>query len=366
MRVNTFNLFSYLILIFNLVIPFNTIPKSEILLLIGLFFLALELIYKENLNRKKYLILLVVIPILVVYGFARSKILIVSQVTYFTLLFVFLSNYKLNNDNLKLSKTVIKFIIYCAILSMSYQFITTPPTHSGRLNLSVEDPNFSGFLILILFFISIKTRTLPGIIFCFFCLFLIESRNFLLAITLFTILIFTKDRFHSFYKKIFTPFNLIVTGNALLFLFSFYWISNFIPDVQRIDLTEFNFNDNSNFYRFLWNVEAVLISIENESILLFGGGEFGVKPMPIKPPHSSFFQYLLFLGLPFTMISIAGIIYLIKLTNFRANLHYLIPAIFYSYFLHSLYYMSYFTLIIIVLILKEYKNGRKIYFCTHS
>lgn len=347
-------IYCYLILILNLIVPFNILPKSEILLIIGFILFLID--FTNNKSGKKYLSILIMGLILaVITGILSTKLLILSQASYFFILIYFLNRRNFKINFLKTNKVAIKIIVYVSVISMTLQFSASIP-EKGRYYLAVDDPNFSGFLILILFYLSVKSKSYVAIIFCILSLILIQSRNYLLAIFLFIFINFTKNSLYNIYDRIFKPFNLLITGNFFLILFSIFWVLNFNPTTQRSDLRQLNFNDNSNYYRFMWNLNAISIVTEHTSVLLSGGKEFGNDPLPIKPPHSSFFQYLLVMGLPITLLTIIGIMYLIKSTYYRLSYQYLVPAIFYSYFLHSIYYLSYFSLIIVILLINDKNN----------
>jgi hypothetical protein len=229
--------------------------------------------------------------------------------------------------------------------------------------LNSPDPNFSGFLALLLFLFCYKNKFFLGILVCLSCIFLLWSRNYLLALIVFFVLLclekFAPNFFKNFYRKANTTKTILVflSLNLIVLFYSFYYIekinSPLVLGILRSDPNRFiALEDDSNWYRFNSNKEFFELLKNNQKILLFGASF--AQPVEKKVtdeenenykhlfdhrvvPHNTIFHLILVRGILFSLFYLLAFTFILKRIYNLENFKYIFPILIFGLFLHSIY-----------------------------
>lgn len=253
--------------------------------------------------------------------------------------------------------------------------------YSGDENtiiLNNPDPNFSGFLALLLFLFCYKNKFLLGVLICLSCIFLLWSRNYLLALVVFFILLslenFAPTFFKNFYKKasIVKITLLFIFLNLIVLFYSLYYVEKVNSSVSlgllRNDPNRFiSVEDDSNWYRFNANKEFFELLKNNQEIMLFGASF--AEPVKIKtdneaenynnllprrvPPHNSVFHFIFIRGVLFSSFYFLAFTSILKRLYYPENFKYLFPILIFGLFLHSIYSGAFMIFIVSIMSMLE-------------
>jgi hypothetical protein len=281
------------------------------------------------------------------------------------------------------NKTFLKIIYYLGLISTIYYILFSRYfENENTIILNNPDPNFSGFLALLLFLFCYKNKFLLGILVCLGCVFLLWSRNYLLALIVFFILLllenFAPNFFKSFYKKasIIKITLVFIFFNLIILLYSFYYVekikSPLSLGISRNDPNRFvALADDSNWYRFNANKEFFELLKDNQEVMLFGASF--AEPVKIQTirtenenyndlkdlfayrvaPHNTIFHLILTRGVLFSSCYLLGFTFILKRLYSFENFKYLFPILIFGLFLHSIYSGVFIIFIVSILSMPE-------------
>ena len=262
-----------------------------------------------------------------------------------------------------INRTFLNIIYFLAIITTVYHILFS--RYFGDQNtivLNNPDPNFSGFLALLLFLFCYKNKFLVGILICLSCIVLLWSRNYLLALIVFSILLFLEKFspifFKGFYQKadIVKMISIFVLLNFIVLFYSLYYVEKIkspsFLGFSRNDPNRFiALQDDSNWYRFNANKEFFELLKNDQGIMLFGASS--AEPVKIKtddetenynslfphrlPPHNAVFHFIFIRGVLFSGFYFLAFTFILKRLYRLENFKYLFPILIFGLFLHTIY-----------------------------
>lgn len=209
---------------------------------------------------------------------------------------------------------------------------------SGRVTLSVSDPNISGLYMLLFFFLCYKVKFKPGIILGLVSSLLFLSRNYFLTL----IILFLVVIFENIFTKITLKINFIlifIVANIFGILIGEYFLNHidigFAYDTGSSRLL--SLNDKSNLARFEANRFLINSYINNLTLALKGyGAEYENVFRPIGAIiHNSFLEVIAYTGIPLGILYFWVILRVFKGYYVPDNCKYILPYIFFCLFLHT-------------------------------
>lgn len=235
---------------------------------------------------------------------------------YLSIHFIYLlSGYYVFKNKCNLNSNLVKVSVYLTLTSIIIQLCIF--NFYGRPVLSHWDPNYSGFYIFTFFLFCRKYGFKKISILVGFLGFLTLSRNYLLAIVVFTFCSFDfigtiikRIRMANFYLIFFIGIGLpLIIGTLYLSKAEEGEIEvNYENDAGRL----LNFKDKSNEHRFLANALFIEDLSSHPRLYLWGRDlEVYTQQVFMNSPHNSFFQLILNYGLFFTffyMLLFGGLI----------------------------------------------------------
>lgn len=335
-------LFVYSILSF-FIIPSGTFSYALFLLPIIIIFVLYEVI-TERIKFRLSDIMIGFGILFCTFAYNYSRLKLAESLTLVCLLM--LCRFPQSLDRRKLYP-----VYLVSMVGIVYQLMTHK--HNLGVNvLSVGDPNFSAYIMLLFFMFSWKNRYLIGVILSIVCNFIFLSRAGFLGLLIFILIglgetkianIFLKKVKSLFPKRIpILPIVLIL--NFSLIVYSISYVENkSLDDVsantERQNLSRLsNVEDQSNYARWLGNKQITEFLMENQQVFLFGVQEKDiVKLKKLKAAHNSFLHNILFFGIFYSLIYFIGLGMIIRRVYKPYNLKYLLSAIFFALFLHSLF-----------------------------
>lgn len=244
--------------------------------------------------------------------------------------------------------------------------------------LNNPDPNFSGFLALLLFLFCYKNKFLLGILICLSCIILLWSRNYLLALIVFSILLFLEKFapvfFKNFYQKadVIKIISVFIILNLSVLFYGFYYVEKIKSPVSlgllRNDPNRFvSVSDNSNWYRFNANKEFFELLKSDQKIMLFGASSAETAKIETDketenyndllphrvPPHNAVFNFIFMRGVLFSAFYLLAFTFILKRLYCLENLKYLFPVLIFGLFLHSIYSGTFMIFIVSILSMSE-------------
>lgn len=336
-----------------MLIPFYGIENfyiiSKFILLPLSFFLIVENI-KNNFGE--YLLSLLLLLLIMTAIIPKLPIGFFDSLLDVLILF----NFSKLNRNINIYKLTflknLSLLIVLILFFRMFNYADSTDILNYRFSLGNLDPNLTAILFFLLYVLMIKIKFRIGAILVLFSFFLTLSRNFLLGVTAIHILNYLskKNIYQIFFKKI-PPLFSIVSFNIILILLIFY--TTYLLDIDSsvirtaetgsIDRVT-NFNDLSNYGRFLIIFKAVESLYYNPESFLFGveWSDFS------SSPHNTIINLLIYKGFFFTIIILNYVIKTFK-NLYLNNYSILIAYIFMSLFLHSLFNSIYISLLFIFL-----------------
>lgn len=350
------------------IIPNETYLKINNFLLIFFILNLILSIYKTiNLSKLELIttVSFITIPFLLVYYKELLRILDFSKELIYLYPFFLFRRYEEEELNFK----GIQLIYYLALISLIIQVCRY--RYLDRMVLSVIDPNVSGGIILLFYYLSIKLNNKIGVIFSFLCCILFKSRNLILALMVF----FLVRCFKKYFKKLIELVDIRIIFLIIYILFIF---------INILYLKKYNFNsieigysenisrltnvvDHSNTYRFMFNTEILNNLLKNMKLFLIGGEKLYIPSVDKNifieiSPHNDFFKSVYFYGFIFTSIKFIYILGTIKKKiKIYENYEFIISYIVFGSFLGAIIlipnvYIFYFCL----LLDEKLKNGWEI------
>jgi hypothetical protein len=348
-----FQIVIILALIFYYIIPMGVIPGALLFLV-----LSFLLIFFKSAKFKIIDLGLILVLILLNLNFVVYNIF---QIAYLALI---MQLFYLKNYNLYIGNKNLKIILYLSslsiILQLSYyrrEILINYSEVVQRLQLSINDPNFSAALLLAFFFLSVKLNFRIGIFLIILSALLLESRNFILALAIFYFVRYTKIYLNEVYRYILNPFFLFIIGNLLTFALSAYWVVYTDVEVQYASgLGRYNLLDSSNYGRFMANLHWIDYIISNFKFVLLGVQDFEVVAKnEYLLPHNSFLYTVLSSGILFSSVYFLIILHFMKRVFTYYNYEYITAFFVFSYFLHGMY-SGFFLFLFILMFMINFKK----------
>ena len=356
-NLNIQYIFILVAIFIKLFIPFwLDLPMVKISMVIIAFLFILKALITDYEIKIKPMILILFLFLLSFYKFDIDILLYT----------IFLSVIVLNfNEPNNLSDKNATFLLYTMtvliLLWATFSFLNG----DQRLLINSQDPNFSGYKILMFFFISDKLDFKIGKIISFILMILIASRNLILAILVFYAIRYIKNRFYFIFSRL-ENFNIqIILFSILIIILSLGFVFNASITKSKSSASRItSVNDNSNLMRFSNNALLFKKLKEDKKILLWGFREnykqyFVLKnPLHIFP-HNSILSLLSKAGLIYFIVYIILLSLVINRVFKKGNYEYIYSFLFFNTFLHnSLINISLLFFISILYIeKKKNKNG---------
>ncbi|MCL6751572.1 hypothetical protein KBT16_11575 [Nostoc sp. CCCryo 231-06] len=271
------------------------------------------------------------------------------------------------------NKKIVWAIYFISFISIINQLIHQS-TGRDFYTLSVPDPNFSGFYMLIFFMFCFRNNFILGILLSILCVFLFLSRTYAVSLGLFMLIYLFEVLFLSKLKKKRSsiPFLKIFNKNFLLPLvlvanISIYFSSFYIVDIASLmsggsfardniqRLVTVNADDTA---RFEVNLLVIKALINEPNVLLFGIPERTPEYITHFAdtdfvPHNSLLRLVLECGLIFSFYYLFLVGIILKRLYTHENLKYILSFLLFSLFLHVAYQPIFFVFIISIFSLPE-------------
>ena len=209
---------------------------------------------------------------------------------------------------------------------------------STRVSLSNGDPNVSGLFMLLFLFLSYKAKFKPGIILALVSTVFFLSRNYVISLLIYLIIILCEDKF----IKIANQINFIVffiLSNIFGFIIGELFL-NFVQIGYSYDTSAsrlFSFNDASNLARFEAN-RFLLISYQNDWFLALTGyaGKYDEVFKSVGSLiHNSLLEVIAYTGIPLGFFYFCAILKVFGGYYTPINYKFIFPYLFFCLFLHS-------------------------------
>ena len=209
---------------------------------------------------------------------------------------------------------------------------------SGRVTLSVGDPNISGLYMLLFFFLCYKIKFKPGIILALVSSLLFLSRNYFLTLVIFFFIVIFEKQIAKLATKI-NFYTIFIIANIFGILVGEYFLNHvevgFAYDTASSRL--FSLNDKSNLARFEANRFLLTSYMNNLNLALRGyGEEYENIFRPLGAIiHNSFLEVIAYTGIPLGILYFWVILRVFQGYYLRDNFKYIFPYLFFCLFLHT-------------------------------
>jgi len=374
LRIIGASFLSYILIIYSFfslyIIPYNTIPFAKLFIPIILVLLGFELFDgKTRVNLTDIILSSIVIITNIVPEFSLNRF--ADAVIIIALLFKFKRIEPINPLFLLIFNILGLSALVYNILFSRFSFDNT------ILVINNPDPNFSGYMALLLLFFFAKNGFKLGIGLCIICAILLWSRNYMLALAIFFSLGLAEKCLPRIYRNIFKKINLVslisifLVLNLSVILYGLHFLTQVKAPVSlgfaRNDVNRvINLQDDSNWYRFNANKEFLDLMVKEQDILLFGVS--GARPnldeqkarrlLPTRvPPHNSIFQLLMDKGIIFSTFYFLTLLVILKRLYCLENFKYILPVLVFGLFLHAIYGGSFIIFLVSLLSLPEKKQS---------
>lgn len=377
------NIIAIFIFISFFFVPYIGYSKTYIYLIVAVTYFLFK--KKVRISKSTILILNILVFSLII-GSKSSNFEYLSSIFLFLNLFILkilnLSEIRATNKEKKV-KRYMHFAILFLTIQIIYnynEFLKNPFSYFNlngyhQFGLLVEpEKNHAAVILYLFFMLSNKLKYRNGIILTILLIPFVDSRGYILMITLFYVVKRYKRVIYNILKKLRLNniFNLSLVSVIIILIFSYM----FLKVVPHKAIVEGSLGDSSNYIRFNANIYALkdiiknkLIFFGNDRNLLLNWGIFdGVKLKTfiyngsyLVQPHSSFLNILVRIGiLPF----IIYIYILNKIMNrfFHIdNIEYILPYFIQALFLHKMIEGKLLILYVFVLAISNTKISLKVY-----
>lgn len=341
------------------VIPYGTFPHAELFVpIITIVFLFQLVIGKIKLHK---IDLFLILGILMVTFFINISIpRIIDSFFIIILLIVFRNHQNLN-------RKYIFFIYFYSLSSIIYQLFTY--RYNTLPVLSIIDPNFSGYYMLLFFFFCFKNKLKLGILLSLCCAVIFLSRAYILSLSVFFVVLISEKflrKINFFTKR--SYFLLIIVGiNFLLLAFSIYFINHIQINntfVEREDIERIiHLKDESNLIRFTANIKVFNLIKSDFYTIFFGlkthSEEYVKEQLQYSMAHNGFLSIILYRGIFFSSLYLIAMGRIIRRLYSLENLKYILSVICFALFLHAGYQGVGLIFFISTLALPELKTHKK-------
>ncbi len=344
--------FTFYLLIFYAItalylIPYGTFAYADSFIPILSIILLFELVFDRiKLNRIDLILILFLLLITFSVNFSLGRL--ADAFNMIALSLVCRNNYYLNRNFV--------FTIYWLSLgSIIYQLAFYRHPAFNIPVLSILDPNFSGFLMLLFFFFCFRNNFKIGLFISIACAFIFFSRAYLLSLFIF-ICIFIYEKCFTFIVKRQTVglfinklsfLLMILLANSLLLVMGTYFINNAETTSKQLGRTDLQrvtqIADESNLYRFQSNERIVRYLIKTPENALLGlppnyDEEKLRLNLPAVTPHNGLLHLIFYRGIIFCSFYFLLLGRIIKRLYQPQKLKYLLALIVFSLFLHVAYF----------------------------
>ena len=318
------------------------------------------------LRRKLLVIDILLVLILLIAAFVVGRYETISNAFTLSILLLFFSAVRIDKQHkVRTNQRVLQLFCGVAFLSLTYQLIKNmgaPGYWEYTSTLYVGDTNFSGFYMLLFFFLSQRSNFWPGMALGLASVLIFLSRAYFLSMATFLLLSVLKDRLKLFWKHL--NFGILVlTLNIVLLAYGAYIVNQVgisdygVRGVERL----VSFSDRSALVRLEYNYLLFQSMLKDPVFALFGKGqEFDIFSAQFlgKVPHNTFMQMIGEHGLLFTLSYLLVLSAVFRKLNWRENAPYLIAVIMYGLFLHGTLEKAFLILIILTLEIQTRKQIR--------
>ncbi|WP_281696765.1 hypothetical protein [Acidaminococcus massiliensis] len=332
------------------------VKLQYVIIILGLFLGTLFIIDVFNKKGKLFLTkqlifaIVIILASLILSCIGSFNQLIVTIRVYIILgIILFYLRYK----DIVHYKNMAKLLYWAMFLFILYNFIFTETLNSNFYIPSLMDKNYTGILVFLFFMLSLKLRTLSGLVLsCFYMFFLTNSRSFYGMVAIFLLLKFFRKNIIWFInflhlRRTLSQFCVLFLGVVIL---SIFWI-NYVS-VNPLAHYKEGLNDGSNKMRFVANVYALNKMKDDPRFIYKGLGDhiketLGVasedysqhtKVMGVRlvQPHNCFINMMLKIGIIESIIYFCLLAYLLDKIRSCNNIEYYFPYIINACFMHSL------------------------------
>ena len=335
------------------IIPYDSFPHAQLVIPILTIIFLFKLFTSQILLKKSDLILIVIILLICCINISSPRI-----IDSFFIIILLISC----QQPRYLNRKYVKFIYFYVLGSIVIQILFFDLARvEGREALSVSDPNYSAYLILLFSLFCYKNNfKLTCFVLSISSIFLFNSRSFtvsFLAFLLFLLLekflpkiskyinsTFDKNKFINFLILI-LALNLFILSYSIFFVYSVATVTDLKSTGESIERLV-KFKDESNFSRFLSNVVFLEIMSKNIDVACWGIPEQSREYIhslfsfrngkKLNVLHNSLFDFILRRGIIFSLFYFIAL-GIIVMRSGNNNLKYIIPGIIWPLFYWGAY-----------------------------
>jgi hypothetical protein len=332
---------------------FNGGYSKELEHLIGLVYLILLIFFNFSTiyKVKNIMVLSLFFVIWGIYLFINNKLDFLNvTIIYQMLIMLFIFECKFKVIKIK----YIKLFLYAITIILTFQFILNSSGNKHALN--AIDPNISGGIMLLFFFLSYKIKYNLGILLSFFIILMLLSRNYFFSIIIFYLIVFGKPyitRLLAFFQ-LNSFLRLVILFISFSIVVSFIFLANVTKYKEAGSSSRLlTVSDSGNKQRFVTNAMQAIHFIENPKDLLFGIGNYKEfqKEFSKVIVHNSYLMFVSKYGL--LLLIIYTIFVNINFNNvlFYDNLEYIVSYLFFCSFLNDFYIGIHFLIFLTIIFL---------------
>ena len=259
-------------------------------------------------------------------------------------------SFVIKRDEINISKSAALLFLFFTMFILTIQLALN--FKGKRFVLNYGDPNFSGGIVLLFFYIANKFKSLPSILFAIFVSLLLLSRNLIFSIVLFYLISFFTTRIRLTIPSFLSFFNLTIISTVASIGISFLFLANVLEfkdagGANRI----ITIADSGNFQRFSTNIALIMYWFQNPSHFFWGLSDFKdiIKEFNRVTVHNSYLSLIAKYGIFFFISYTIFISSSIGKNRIIDNLPYVLSYLFFMAFLHDFYFGIFFIVFIIII-----------------
>lgn len=380
--INLNLMYIYVLLIFFIVHPnFHWVVKLGFISAFLLINLMYYCKYKITVKTTNFILFNIVLFIYIVYILFSTYDKVFSILSILFLLIVYLAINKNEKIEIKTSTKVSyreKLIYLVFFISIIVQItLGKSEHHKGYMVLLFQgDKNYSGVVMFLFFLYCYKNNFFLGKVFTLMVSIFIGSRALFMMIILFYIIRMNREFYFKLLRKVglMKIENLLISVFVFSILFSYFWV--YVVSVDNLKEYQSGLNDESNRMRFVANIYAVDLIIENKELLLYGYGDsfkevfnidndiYSTHPTylgtRIVQPHNSILNIIIKIGVLPSLVYFFILSKILKKLYNKDNIEYIIPYMINTMFLHQMLDTNFMIFWILVLYIPQKNIKRKI------
>jgi len=259
-------------------------------------------------------------------------------------------SFVIKRDEININSSAAILLLFFTMFILTIQLALN--FNGKRFVLNYGDPNFSGGIVLLFFYIANKFKSLPSILFAVFVSFLLLSRNLVFSIILFYLVSVLTTKIRLKIPSFLSFFNLTIISAVASIAISFLFLTNVIEFKEAGGANRIiTIADSGNFQRFSTNIALIMYWFQNPSHFFWGLGDFKdiIKEFNRVTVHNSYLSLIAKYGIFFFVSYTMFISSSIKKERIINNLPYVISYLFFMAFLHDFYFGIYFIVFIIII-----------------